>query len=435
MLKRNRNIILSILIGTAGALVQAQTAGAPPCPGYNPSNNTNLACLFATAIPTRGAKDATGSAQGSLSTVPATFAAQLSNLPVATAVSGTGITFVNGIPTFSSDSLGTILTQRGETLGRHRFFVSFNYQRFGFGSVDGIRLRDFDTVNSVNFPNVGTSFQATKDARTNLSIDQFTALGTFGLTSRIDLTLIVPFSTVNLQTIANATQYNVSCSTCANPNTLVSQFPLSNLNLGGSKSGPGDVTLSTKVNVFRSASEKTAMALGAEVRIPTGDELNYLGTGAYGVKPYFIASRRGKRFTPNANIGYQWNSTSSLYYDATTGQHLNLPASFLYTGGMDVKIASRLTLVTEFLGQYVINGPRVVRQDITIPGAPTFHSLSVVDANGKPLISSYAVDNAGIGFKVNPFGGLLISASAMFKLDDAGLRAKVVPLIGISYRF
>ena len=433
MSRQHRNIVLSILVCTLGTLLQAQTTGAPPCPGFNPVNNTNLACLFATAIPTRGAKDATGSAQGSLSTVPATFAAQLSNLPVATAVSGTGITFVNGIPTFSTDSLGTILTQRGETLGRHRFFVSFNYQRFGFGSVDGIRFKDFDTVNSVNFPGVGTSFQGVQHAKTDLTIDQFTAIGTFGLTSKLDLSLIVPFSTVNLSTAANATQYNVDTN-----GKLVSQFPLSSTNLGGSKSGPGDVTLSVKANVFRSASEKTAIAVGSEIRIPTGDELNYLGTGAYGVKPYFIASHHAKRFTPNVNIGYQWNSTSSLYYDGTTGEHLNLPASFIYTGGADFKVLPRLTLVGEFLGQYVINGPRVVIKDVTIPttsGNTTFHSLSVVDSSGKTLTSSYAIDNAGFGIKVNPFKGLLISASATFKLDDAGLRAKVVPLVGISYRF
>ena len=43
--------------------------------------------------------------------------------------------------------------------------------------------------------------------------------------------------------------------------------------------------------------------------------------------------------------------------------------------------------------------------------------------------------NAGGGFKVNLFRGLVVDASALFKLDDSGLRAKWVPLVGISYRF
>src|SRR5207302_4146451 len=105
-----------------------------------------------------------------------------------------------------------------------------------------------------------------------------------------------------------------------------------------------------------------------------------------------------------------------------------------YTGGLDVKLAKRLTMVGEFLGQYVINGPRIIQTSVPV-GNGTFPSVSTTDKNGKQLVSSYAVDNAAVGFKVNPFGGLLISASAMFKLDDAGLRAKVVPLVGVSYRF
>src|SRR5207248_9175974 len=265
MSKLIRNVMVGTLVYLVGAIAQAQTT--TPCPGYNPVNNTNLACEFATAL--RSGAGTTNS----LSAVPATFAAQLSNLPVATAVSGTGITFVNGIPTFSTDSLGTILTQRGDTLGKHRMFVSFNYQRFGFGSVDGVRFKSFETVNQITFPNVGTLYQVNSN-RVNLTIDQFTALGTYGLTNKLDLTLIVPFSKVNLRTISSGSQFNVVNNN--GTQSLVSAFALNTVDLGGSKSGPGDVSVSVKANVFKSQSEKTSMAVGSEIRIPTGDELNYL---------------------------------------------------------------------------------------------------------------------------------------------------------------
>ena len=49
-----------------------------------------------------------------------------------------------------------------------------------------------------------------------------------------------------------------------------------------------------------------------------------------------------------------------------------------------------------------------------------------------PLFNRYDI---GMGFKANPFKGLLISGSVLFKLDDGGLRSTVVPLGGISYRF
>src|SRR5205807_4918419 len=181
MFQRTRTtlVIVGLCTGAATMLAQVQ-----PCPGFNPNKNVNLACEIATAD--------RGSTSGTRVLAP-TLAAQLSQLPTATAVSGAGLVFSKslGVYTSPTDSLGTILTQRGETLGKHRFFASFNYQRFGFGSVDGIRFKSFQTVNAVTFPGIGTSFQAAND-RIDLTIDQFTAIGTVGLTDRLDLTLIVP---------------------------------------------------------------------------------------------------------------------------------------------------------------------------------------------------------------------------------------------------
>jgi hypothetical protein len=59
----------------------------------------------------------------------------------------------------------------------------------------------------------------------------------------------------------------------------------------------------------------------------------------------------------------------------------------------------------------------------------------VKNGMGTQITSNYGIDNAGGGIKVNVFRGLVIDASALFKLDDSGLRAKWVPLVGISYRF
>jgi hypothetical protein len=433
-MKHSRSVVLGILIiSLAGVVAQAQTSSSiPPCPGYNPFNNTNLACELATGFRAPANITSGNTTAGTQSFNPvvlsATLATQLSSLPVATAVSGTGITFINGIPTFSAESLGTILTQRGETIGKHRFYLSFTYQRFGFGSIDGSRFKDLATVNQVSYTGVGTSYVVANN-NINFTVDQYTALATFGVTSRIDLTFIVPFSQVNLALVSTAHQYNVDAN-----GTALSDFSLGTINLPGSKGGPGDVTVNLKGNLFRKEGG-TSMAAGAELRIPTGDETNYLGTGAYGVKPYTIISHRGKRFTPNANFGYQWNSTSSLYTDQATGAHLNLPASILYSGGVDFKATKRLTLVGEFLGQYLINGPRLQTSTVKVPGQGTFPTIVVRDANGKQITSNYAIDNAGGGIKINLFGGLIVDASALFKLDDSGLRAKWVPLVGISYRF
>jgi hypothetical protein len=39
------------------------------------------------------------------------------------------------------------------------------------------------------------------------------------------------------------------------------------------------------------------------------------------------------------------------------------------------------------------------------------------------------------GVKYKPWGNLLLTANVAFKANDSGLRAKVIPLGGISYSF
>lgn len=401
--------ILAVCVGAAVAAAQVA-----PCPGYQAGQNTNLACEIPTATRASG--------QGSsLALLPSTVAAQLSQLPTATAVSGSGLTFSRalGVFTASTDSLGTILTQRGETLGKHKFYVSFTYQHFGFDSIDGIDLHKLPTVNKTDFTTFGQTSYAQSTSNVDLSIHQYVGLVAFGLTSRIDVAAVVPFSTVNLATTAATQQFSVYS------NGATSVFDAGATHLAGSATGVGDLTVNVKANLLRR--ERASIAVGSELRFATGDESNYLGSGAYGVRPYFIFSHRG-RLTESVNIGYQWNGRSALYADPATGEHLRLPGAFMYSGGLDFRVARRVTLTGEFLGQYVINGPRLATESIAIPGAASYATVM-------PYTGSYAMNNAGGGIKLNPFKGLLISGSVLFKLDDPGLRARFVPLVGISYRF
>ena len=46
-----------------------------------------------------------------------------------------------------------------------------------------------------------------------------------------------------------------------------------------------------------------------------------------------------------------------------------------------------------------------------------------------------AADLGAAGLKFNPVGRLLVDVNVLFKLDSAGLRDKVTPLVGIEYAF
>jgi len=399
MLKRIQiAVLVSMSIWGFGSVAYA----ADTCPGQNGKQYPdNLACEIVVA--NRGNTS-------NLKGLPTTVASQLGQLPLASAVSGSGLTLNKslGVFTASQDSLGTILTQRGETMGKHALMASFTYQHFGFGSIDGIGLKSVPTVVTWGSPTPTAYTQGTSNI--DLSINQYTVLAAYGLTSKVDVALILPFSNVNLRTRSSLAYYaNGALSSTQNYD-----FP-------GSATGIGDVTANVKASVFKG--EKLKVAVGGEVRFPSGDAANYLGTGAYGFKPYIVLSGHG-RLTPNVNIGYQWNGNSIL-----NGGN-NLPSSFLYSGGADYRVTSKFTLVGEFLGQCVINGPRLSSTTVTIPGAPSTRNNSLNLYN-----ASYAMNNLGGGFKAQPFKHLVVNASVLFKLDDAGLRSKILPLAGASYRF
>jgi hypothetical protein len=109
-----------------------------------------------------------------------------------------------------------------------------------------------------------------------------------------------------------------------------------------------------------------------------------------------------------------------------------LPGFFSYALGADIGFNKRLTMVADWVGQLFFNAPQVSTPrnlPATVDNQPGSFP-SVVLFNG-----SYNVNNLGVGVKANPVGHLLLTANVTIKLDNGGLRAKVVPLAGISYSF
>ena len=67
------------------------------------------------------------------------------------------------------------------------------------------------------------------------------------------------------------------------------------------------------------------MALGVDLRLPTGDERNLLGTGAPGVSPFLAWSGNFGALSPHLNGGYQWNGDSILGGEPGSGETADLP--------------------------------------------------------------------------------------------------------------
>jgi hypothetical protein len=345
------------------------------------------------------------------------YGTQIGQLPLATPASGFIYSFDKaGVYTTSSESFGPLLAERSETIGRHKLYLAFTYQRFAFDDIDGNDIKTIPIL--FYFPNAQNPQVVTiTQNRVDTKIDQFVAFATYGLARRLDVSVAVPFERISMGVSSSGTEYGTTTNAQAS-------FTES---LAGSASGIGDVVLSAKGTLLKR--ERFGLAVGAEFRVPSGDERNFLGSGAYGVKPYLVLSRRG-RVAPHLNVGYQWNANSLLAADANGKQRL--PGYFGYAAGADIGLTKRFTVVADLLGEHFFDAPQISKPE---------NVSAQVNNQLKPFSSvvqvsdSYDVNNLSVGLKVNPVGHLLLSANVLIKLNDGGVRARLIPLVGLSYSF
>ena len=362
------------------------------------------------------------------------LASQLAAVPLPTPASGFTYTFDSSLGVFqrSTQSFGPILTERAETIGKRKFTFGITYQHFGFDSLEGLSLGDVPAVFTHDDAQLGggrTDLVTTTNS-IDASVDQTVAFLSYGLGSKLDLSVAIPFVTVDLAAQSEAQVQRIG--TAASPATHFYDDgaggfgTLETYRSSGHASGIGDVIVRLKGTPVHN--DSVAVALGIDGRIPTGDEEDLLGLGAFGVKPFAVVSFSQGRVAPHLNVAYLWNGESVLAGDVATGRKEDLPDQVQYAVGADIGVTKRLTLAFDFLGTYVIDSPRLVRETFTAANGQSFPQIGFVN-------ESYNLANGAAGLKFNPVGRLLIDFNVLFKLDSAGLRDKVTPLFGIEYAF
>ncbi len=405
-----------------------------------------------------------GSAQQTLNQgVGTAIATQLAILPIISPASGFTYKYDSaaGVFTRSTTSFGPIYTERAETIGRGKISFGISYQRFRFGSLDGINLHNIPAV-FTHVPGTGPggadeAYEADVIQTANginLNMDQTMLYGTVGITNRLDVSLAVPIVSVRFGATSSAAIIQVSGPTFvpapgvpAVPNPH--QFPNGGLtntySSTGTAFGVGDVSVRIKNTVFQSGGLTIAGVV--DIRTPSGDPTKFLGSGAIGIKP-FVALSGGGRFSPHVNLGYQWNGNSVLAGNltGTTVSEVNevaviqngpatssqLPSQYFGSVGADYGVTRRLTLNFDYLGQVLVHTPRVFESTITtqdIPGGTGPLTLPTITA-GKDTIG---LNSGAVGFKINLFDRFLFTADVLMRMDHRGLRQNITPLIALSY--
>jgi hypothetical protein len=362
------------------------------------------------------------------------LASQLAAIPLPSPASGFTFTFDSTLGVFqrSTQSFGPIFTERAETIGKKKFTFGVFYQHFSFDSIEGLDLGSVPAVFTHDSANLGggRSDVVTTVNSISPSVDQSVLFLTYGLGNHLDLSVAVPFVSVDLALRSDATIQRVG--TASSPATHFYDDGLGDLGTqrtyteSGHASGIGDMVFRLKGTPLHG--EAAALALGIDVRVPTGDEENFLGLGAMGVKPFLAASFSSGRFSSHVNFAYLWNGDSVLAGNVATGTKGSMPDQVNYAVGFDVGATKRLTLAFDFLGTYVIDSPRLIQQTFTAANGQSFPQIGFVT-------ESYNMANGAAGLKWNPAGRLLVDFNVLFKLDSSGLRDKVTPLVGIEYAF
>jgi Putative MetA-pathway of phenol degradation len=424
---------------------------------------------------------------------------QASQLPLASPSSGITFVYDPSLKTFApstDESLGPILGDRATTIGRRKLFVGFSYQYFNFDTIDGQKLSNIPAVlqhqafpvpNPQGIPSCDnqTSLTAANGYagapcfvrdfiqtanNIDLTIHQYTIYATYGITNRFDFSVAIPILNVQMGVTSQATivPNSVTPAAVGAPGNVWHSFNLTNPKLAsqcasqvpclnatfsdsGSAAGIGDVVLRGKYTVYNG--ERFGVAAGVDVRLPTGDELNFLGSGATGVKPFGVVSYRA-RVSPHAEVGYEWNGNSTLAgtnivpapAGTTPTDTGKLPNRFVYIVGADVRVVKRLTAAFDIYGQRLFGSPELVSQTYMGLGncaGPTNSSGSAcgtyTPGTSHPDIAQKTTDvnitDASLGLKYRLAGRLVITGNVLLKLDDGGLRSKAIPLVGASYNF
>jgi len=460
-----------------------------------------------------------GDIESRLAPLTSDIGRQANLLPLASPSSGIVLTYDPSLKTFvaSTDSLGPVLGERGETVGRHRLFVGFSYQFFDFDKIDGVNLHNIPAVLTHTddpFDNSAPGMPVTCSALINstsnnlngcafvrdivrtvnsidLKVNQYTSYITFGLTNHVDLSMVIPIENVQMNLTSqdtivlgssgfytpaagspDATNPNQNTTNtngppyffhlfkdCPNtsprsgaagldPSCLNHAFPDPSYTGSGSSprnsaSGIGDVVARVKWNAW--SGERIKFAAGLDTRFPSGDALNYLGSGSYGVKPFVVVSYRA-RISPHVLFGYEWNSRSILAGDlAVTGAKGYAPSDFAYSAGADARVTKWMTGSFDIIGQRVIRAETesVTSQQFLAPctgactTAPSPNTVAY-DSLADSSNISYSITSASLGGKIRPLpkvSKLVLTANVLIRLNESGLHSKAVPLAGIGYTF
>jgi len=337
------------------------------------------------------------------------------SIPVAAASPGVTFTFDPTTGVFERDVtiLGQLFLERGRPLGRGKWNVSLGYQWIKLDTFNG---QDLDALSDTGAPIVdpaGTGLFTVPHFSLALETNQVTVGATYGVTDDLDVNVTLP----------------ILDSTFAVGGVLRrSGFPgVQVAHVRTSAAGPGDLLLRGRYGVAHGACGD--VAAGLVLRVPTGEEDDFQGTGAWEVSPGLYGSTAAFPVGNTVRLRGYANAAVDLDtadVDASEGR---------FGVGLDCAVGARVTGAIAFLA----------REPFAAIAPPGFFDVHRVDPRTgasfeAPILgfdgSRPSYYDLSLGGRVMLWRQTLIGfVNVILPLNDDGFRSNVIPTVGLEATF
>jgi hypothetical protein len=364
-----------------------------------------------------------GSAFDALAETLANTAAR--DLPVVSASAGFTYEYNSELEIFerSSQTLGPILLERPDTLGRSKLNVNLSYQYVRFDAYDG---QDIDSLESP-YPivtNVVSGGVVTAANATRLEYDlgltnHIVALSaTYGILDDLDVNILLPLIQTSFDTGVNA--LTVQTAPAGGSFSPCTSNCFQTTDLSGDAFGVGDILLRAKYLFARD--EQLRAAAGLQLRLPSGDEDDFQGTGSFEISPALYASTLlWGRVSPQANLAIDINTDDVSQSQARYGI------------GVDTDLLPRVGFSLAFLGRSEFSesaSPSETSFLHLVNGVPQEEPLLGLDFGRKDYF------DLSFGFRVVVWREVMVFVNGLYALNDEGLRNDtIIPLVGVEGTF
>jgi hypothetical protein len=347
------------------------------------------------------------------------------NLPVVSASAGFTYRYNPQLEVFerTSDTLGPLFLERPDTLGKGKFNVNVSVQYVELNAIDGERTNDLEARDPiiVRVTDVAGTLQGFTANRLKYNFKLINHIvgvsATYGLLDDLDLNVLVPV----IFTDFDVTASNQRLFVAGPEGDFVPQpGPALSAGLNGHKNGIGDILLRAKYQLPRW--DILRSAAGLQLRLPSGDEDNFQGTGSFEASPFFYVSTvLWDRVEPHANLGVDLKAED---VERSQGR---------YGLGVDVDVTKRIGVALAFLGRSQFTDSASADETNFLHLTPTGSAL-------RPLLGiefdRKDFFDLSFGARFVVWRQIMLFVNGIYALNDDGLRNdSIIPMGGLEGTF